>query len=172
VSVSIAEPDDPRIDSIWSRAEPGVALGGVRDAAFSRWRFASRPDAGYRLLLAERAGVPAAYLVSRPLKLRGVRALFLMDFVLADGEDRAGLLLLRALARLAREEGTEVMSALLPGSGAARGALRKMGFRRVPERLHPQLIRFSVRGLGRYAGLPALVDPGSWSLSWADTDVV
>ena len=56
VSVSIAEPDDPRIDSIWSRAEPGVALGGVRDAAFSRWRFASRPDAGYRLLLAERFG--------------------------------------------------------------------------------------------------------------------
>jgi GNAT superfamily N-acetyltransferase len=172
VEVSLAEPDDPRIDTVWSRARPGVALGGIRDAAFSHWRFATRPDAGYRLLLAERAGVPAAYVVSRPLKLRGISALFLVDFVLADGEDNAGMVLLRALTGVAREEGAEIMSALLPGSGPARRVLRKTGFRRVPGPLHPRLIRFSVRGLGRYAGHPTLVDPGSWSLSWAATDVV
>jgi len=172
VLVSRVEPDDPRIDTVWSRARPGVALGVIRDAAFSRWRFATRPEAGYRLLLAERAGVPAAYVVSRPLEMRGIRALFLVDFVLADGEDGAGMVLLRALTRVAREEGVEILSALLPGSGPARRVLRKTGFRRVPEALHPQLIRFSVRGLGRYAGHPNLVDPGCWSLSWADTDVV
>lgn len=172
VSVSVTGLNDPRLDTVWSRARTGVALGGVRDAAFSRWRFATRPDAGYRLLLAERAGVPAAYLVSRPLPMKGIRALFLVDFVLADGEDGAGRVLLRVPTRLAREEGAEILSALLPGSGPARRALRKAGFCRVPERFHPQLIRFSVRGLGPYSGHPTLMDPSSWSLSWADTDLV
>jgi hypothetical protein len=172
VSVSLTELNDPRLDTVWSRARPGVALGGVRDAAFSHWRFATRPDAGYRLLLAERAGAPAAYLVSRPLQMKGIRALFLVDFVLADGEGATGRVLLRALARRAREEGAQILSALLPGSGPARRALRKAGFFRVPERFHPQLIRFSVLGLGQYAGHLTLMDPSSWSLSWADTDVV
>jgi hypothetical protein len=38
--------------------------------------------------------------------------------------------------------------------------------------LHPQVIRFSVRGLGRFAGHPALGDARDWWLSWSDTDVV
>jgi GNAT superfamily N-acetyltransferase len=172
VTVSAADLDDPRIDTVWSRAKPSVSLGGVRDAAFARWRFASRPDSGYRLLVAERAGVPAAYLAARPRYLHGIRASFLVDFVLADGEEAAGRVLLRSLAKTARTEGAEILSALLPGSGSARRVLRRAGFLRVPERLHPQLVRFSVRALGRYAGHPTLMDPSSWFLSWADTDVV
>jgi GNAT superfamily N-acetyltransferase len=172
VTVAAADLDDPRIDTVWSRAKPNLSLGGVRDSAFARWRFTSRPDSGYRLLVADRGGVPAAYLVSRPRYLHGIRASFLVDFVLADGEEAAGRVLLRALAKVARKEGAEILSALLPGSGPARRVLRRAGFLQVPERLHPQRVHFSVRGLGQYAGHPTLVDPSSWFLSWADTDVV
>jgi hypothetical protein len=65
-----------------------------------------------------------------------------------------------------------LLSALRPPAGCARRALARAGFVRVPEPLHPQIIRFSVRGLGAYAGERALVDPRAWSIAWSDTDVV
>lgn len=164
--------DDPRLDAVWKRAASTVPVGCVRDTAYAAWRFASRPDAGYRVLLVERAGEPAGYAVHRALALRGVRAGFLLDFLLAPGEAEASATLLRAAADLARGEGAVLLSALLPGTGPAREALRRGRFLRIPERLHPQLIRFSVRGLGRWAQSALLVSPTAWHLSWADTDVV
>ncbi len=101
-----------------------------------------------------------------------VRADFVLDFVLLPGEAEAGAALLREAGKLARADGALLLSALLPGAGPTRTALRRAGFIRIPERLHPQLIRFSVRGLGRWQGCRPLVDPRAWHLSWADTDVV
>ena len=172
VRICAAEPGDLRLDAIWKRAADASSVGCIRDAAFSFWRFASRPEAGYRLLLAERDGEPAGFGVYRTLELRGIRAGFVLDLVLAAGEKAAGALLLRSLVALARAEGAGVLSALLPGSGPSRSALRRAGFVRVPERFHPQLIRFSVRGLGPFSRSRLLVDPNAWHLSWADTDVV
>jgi hypothetical protein len=172
VTLVACEPGDARLDAVWERAAPEVAVGAVRDAAFTAWRFGTRPDAGYRLVLAERAGRVAGWIAHRRLALRGVTAGFVVDFVLAPGEEAAGRALLRATAQLARSEGAALLSALLPGGGPARRALRRAGFLRVPEALHPQVIRFSVRGLGRHAQQASLVQPAAWHLGWSDTDVV
>ena len=172
VEVAFVAPGDPRLDAVWKRAAASVAVGCVRDAAFAAWRYGTRGDAGYRVLLAVRAGDPSGYLVYRSMRLRGIEAGFVHDFVLAPGEAHAGAALLDAAATLARREGGALLSALLPGSGPSRDALRTAGFLRIPERLHPQVIRFSVRGLGRYARSTLLVDREAWHLSWADTDVV
>lgn len=172
VTVESCEASDPRLDVVWDRAAPRVAVGAVRDEAFAAWRFGTRPDAGYRIALALRAGRPAGWIAYRRLELRGIPAGFVVDFVLAAGEDAAGRTLLRAAAGLARAEGAALLSALLPGSGPARRALRRAGFLRVPEALHPQVIRFSVRGLGRWAERTDLVEPAAWHLAWSDTDVV
>jgi hypothetical protein len=166
------EPTDPRLDEAWRRAEPDVRVGAIRDGAFSAWRFGTRADAGYRIVLAARGGRPAGYAVYRPLTLRGVRAGFVVDLVVAADDWRAGGALLRGLAGIARAEGALALSALQPVGGAARRALRRAGFVRVPERLHPQTIRFSVRGLGPWAGSTQLLDPRAWQVSWSDTDVV
>jgi hypothetical protein len=171
-TTSLVEPGDPRLDAVWKRASENIEVGAVRDAAFSLWRYGSRPESGYRLLLAERAGEPAGWLSYRPMTLRGVRAGFLLDFVLAPGEEAAGRALLREAAQLARADRALLLSTLLPGGGPGRDALRAAGFLRIPERLHPQLIRFSTRGLGRFAGCTLLANPRAWHLSWADTDVV
>jgi GNAT superfamily N-acetyltransferase len=172
VRVTSADFGDPRLDEVWKHAADASPVACVRDAAFTAWRYASRPDAGYRLLLAEHRGEPAGFLVQRVLTLRRVRAAFLLDFVLVPGEAEAGPVLLRAAAKLARAEGALLQSALLPGAGPTRTVLRRSGFLRIPERLHPQLIRFSVRGLGQWANRRLLVEPDAWHLSWADTDVV
>jgi GNAT superfamily N-acetyltransferase len=170
--VEVCATNDPRLDRLWERTRETVRVGAVRDAAFGAWRFGTRPDAGYRLLLAERAGRPAGYAVYRFLVFRGVPAAFLVDFLLAPEENEAGRALLQRVKRLAREDGAVLISALLPGHGPARRALRRSGYVRVPERLHPQVIRFSVRGFGPFAERCEFADGRSWFLSWADTDVV
>jgi hypothetical protein len=172
VTLAACEPGDARLDVVWERAAPQVDVGAVRDAAFAAWRLGTRPDAGYRLVLAERAGRAAGWIAYRRLELRGVPAGFVVDFVLAEGEDAAGRALLRAAAQVARSEGAALLSALLPGGGPARRALRRAAFIRVPEALHPQVIRFSVRGLGHWAQQPSLLQPRAWHLGWSDTDVV
>lgn len=174
ISLSPIDPAarDPRLDAVWSSAAATVPIGAVRDAAFVEWRYATRPDAGYRLVLAEQAGAPVGWIGYRRLALRGVPAGFVVDFVLAKGAAAAGRALLRAVARIARAEGSAILSALRPGSGAERTALGRAGFVPVPEPLHPQVIRFSVRELGASALGSALVQPRSWHLAWSDTDVV
>lgn len=172
VCVREVDPGDSRLDAVWERSADVDPIGCVRDAAFTRWRYASRPEAGYRILLAEARDAPVGFAVLRTFSLRGVRAGFLLDFILAPGADTAGRVLLRACAGLAKAEGAVLMSALLPGAGPARAALQGAGYVRIPERLHPQVIRFSVRGFGRFARSTVLTDPASWHLSWADTDVV
>lgn len=164
--------DDPRLDDLWDRAAGAVRLGAIRDTAFARWRFATRPDAGYGSWLALRAGLPVAWAVHRDLTMRGLRARFLVDWLVAPGAGEAARILLTELERTGRGAGVVLLSALLPGAGPARDALRAAGFWRVPERLHPQIIRFSVRGFGRHAAMGELFDPAAWYLTWSDTDVV
>lgn len=174
VTLSLVDPaaGDARLDAVWSRVAPSVEVGAVRDAAFVHWRYATRPDAGYRVVLAEHAGGPAGWIGYRRLSLRGMQAGFLVDFVLAPRAEAAGRALLRAVARIARAEGAVLLSALRPGRGPARRALGRAGFVPVPEPLHPQVIRFSVRGLGAFAARGELVEPRAWHLAWSDTDVV
>lgn len=171
-SLAAIEPGDARLDEIWSRVAPGVAIGAVRDAAFTSWRYATRPDAGYRLVVATRGARAAGWFAYRGLSLRGIPAGFLVDFVLAPDELRAGVALLRAAAAIARAEGAALLSALRPGSGTARSALGRAGFVPVPEVLHPQVIRFSVRGLGAHAQRTDWLHARAWQLGWSDTDVV
>ena len=172
VQLARIEPDDARIDTLWQRNASTVRVGAVRDAAFAQWRYASRPDAGYEIWLCEVAGRPGCWGALRMLDVRGIHFGFLVDHVVDPMLPAAGRALLRALVRRVRAAGGIGLSALLPPSGPTRRALLRASFLRVPELLHPQIIRFSVRGLGRFAGNPDVVDPRAWLLSWADTDVV
>ena len=172
VEVVACLPDDSRLDAVWVRAAERKAVSVVRDTAFAAWRYGTRPDAGYRLLVAQRSGEPVGWSAWRFLVLRGIPTGFLVDLVVAGDEEGAGAALLAAVEAEARRAGAALMSALLPGGGPAREALRRSGYWRVPERMHPQVICFSVRALGRFAARPSLVDPRAWRLAWADTDVV
>lgn len=167
-----AAPDDPRLDALWSSARREIKVGAVRDAAYARWRYASRPDAGYQAWLVQTADAPSAWAVGRVLPLRGLVAGFLLDLLVAPGEEPAGRAALGAFEAWVRARGGQVANALRPSPGTARRVLARAGYLRVPERLHPQVIRFSVRGFGALSGRPALADPEAWWLSWGDTDVV
>ncbi len=172
VTIREIEPDETALDELWLRARAEVGVGAVRDRAYAAWRYGSRPDAGYRLWLAEQGGRPKAWAAYRVFPMGGVRAGFVLDLVVPPDEEEAGAVLLRALAGHAIDDGALLMSALRPVRGAARRALDREGYWGVPEALHPQLVRFSVRGFGRWAGSKQLNDPRAWCLSWGDTDVI
>jgi len=164
--------DEPAIEAVWKAVEAEVGVGAVRDVAFSRWRYLSRGDAGYRAALASSGGKAVAFCVYRLLPVRGVPACFLMDLQVAPKHEDAGEELLRWAEGHARRCGAGVMSALLPSRGTAAAVLQRSRYLRIPERLHPQTIRFSVRGLGEMAGCRQLSDASAWTLGWSDTDVV
>lgn len=171
--VTGCDPGDPRLDGLWDRVAPSVRVAAVRDAAFSTWRYRSHPRARYRCWIYQTGdGRADAVLVLRILNLRRICVGFIMDLVADPEADDSASALVRVAASATRAAGGVALSALLPPSGAARRALRRAGFVRVPEFLHPQVIRFSVRGLGRFRSCPELADPSAWWLSWADTDIV
>jgi GNAT superfamily N-acetyltransferase len=173
IDVDVTAPDDARLDGLWARVAPTIRVGAVRDAAFAAWRYGTRPDAGYVCAIAAGAeGTAIGALLLRVLPIRGFRVGFVLDLLVDPEAPAAGRALLRAAARATRAAGGCALSALLPAPGPTRQALRRAGFVRVPEALHPQVIRFSVRGLERFAGHPALGDARDWWLSWSDTDVV
>lgn len=165
-------PEEPALDALWARARAEVGIGAVRDRAYAIWRYGTRPDAGYRCWLAERDGRACAWAASRFFPMGGFPAGFVLDLVVPPDEEQAGRALLRSLAGTARAQGALLMAALRPGRGAARRSLDREGYWGVPEALHPQLIRFSVRGFGRWAASNLLTDPRAWCLSWGDTDVI
>jgi hypothetical protein len=171
--VAACAPNDLRLDRLWARLAPTLRVAAVRDAAFGAWRYATRPEAGYECWLAEGPdGEAEGALVLRLLAVRGIRSGFVVDLLVDPAAPAAGRALVRAAVRRTRAAGGRVLSALLPPAGPTRFALARSGFLRVPEFLHPQVVRFSVRGLGRFADCAELRDPGAWWLSWADTDVV
>lgn len=171
-AVYACSPADPAFDALWGRVVPTVRVGALRDAAFGAWRFGTRPDAGYVAWRAEGTSGAAGLLVLRILEMSGLRFGFVVELLVDPSAPSAGRALLRSAARHTRAAGGVGLSALLPPSGPMRSALRRAGFVSVPEPLHPQVIRFSVRGFGRFAGSATLADPSAWLLSWADTDVV
>jgi len=166
-------PGDPRLDGLWDRVAPSIRVAAVRDSVFSTWRYGAHPRARYQFwMYAAGEGRADAVLVLRILRLRRICVGFIMDLVADPDATESARALVRVAASATRAAGGVALSALLPPSGAARRALRRTGFVRVPEFLHPQVIRFSVRGLGRFRSCPELADPSAWSLSWADTDIV
>jgi GNAT superfamily N-acetyltransferase len=172
VRLAPCEPHDPRLDALWQAAAPTIRVGAVRDAAFSAWRYGTRPEAEYRMWMAGAAGRAEAYAVIRLLRIRGLLAGFLGDFLVDPAAPEAGDMLLRAVACEVASRGGRLLSALLPPTGPARRVLRRAGFVRVPEPFHPQVIRYSVRALGAYSERKELVDPSAWFLTWSDSDVV
>ncbi len=167
------EPGDAASMRSGSAPRAASRSAAVRDAAFTTWRYATRPEAGYRIVLASararRAGLrtggwrcaayrPGSSSIScrRPARRRGPRA---------------------APRRRAARPGRRRRAAVRAVAGRERPGARSCGapaFLRVPEALHPQLICFSVRGLGAIARVirtvapPRGISPGrtrTWSVA-------
>lgn len=158
----------PEFDQLWQRCRHDTPAALVRDSAWVAWRFLAAPDAGYRVLLAERNGAPAGYLAYRLEATTGATWGFVAD-MLAPRADQAArdALLAAALAEM-RAAGAVAATALATPGTWLWTALRRAGF------VWGRKGAFSVQLAPLAASLPldVLRDPGSWHLAGGDFDVI
>jgi hypothetical protein len=160
-----AEPraDGAAIDELWRRAAHRYPVSPVRDAAWVRRRYDTRPGHGYRhLTLWRRDRIHAWAVVDTAGDLGRV-----IDLVW-DGEDPRALLALDdAAARVTASAGARRLELWLAGDAAAGGVLGAAGWERGhhPERVHMTSVPFAP-GLDR-ADLVA-----RFYLTMGDSDLV
>ena len=155
------------IDTLWASARLGYAVAACRDSQWVNWRYLQPPSLHYRLLLAERAGLPVGYAAYR-LESAGQRRVALLADLFAarhDSDSRRAL-----LARVLRDSWTSgadtVATLALPDTPLAH-SLRRAGF--VVGRA---LFGVYLNPLAGSVSLDGLRDPQQWCLAGGDFDAL
>ncbi len=119
---------DERLDALWATSASRYPMAVVRDAAWLRRRFTSRPGVDYLHLGAVRRGVVHAWAVLRvePQRLAWAELVW-------DGAQGSALAALdRAAVELARRAGVPTLELWLEGDAEAAAVLSGLGWRRQP----------------------------------------
>ncbi len=163
-----------RLERLDDRLEPVVrafarsrGTGLQRSSRYLTWRFLEKPKGEYAVWALARGERLCAYVVTRPAALFDTRCTMLMDFACLAGEEAALRRLIRARLEADRREGAVL--AVTMGLHPAFGALRRLGFVRVPQRFNPRPFDLLARGLGEIG--PELFEPSAWHVTLADWDV-
>jgi len=162
---------DERLDGVADRSlPPTVAFWSPRRATLLNWRYPRRPDGDYEIRYVHRAGRPVGYLVTRRMRIKGLRTLVICDF----GSEQLDAAVLRAGLEDAARSGERAEIAIAMGGNAApdlRRALRRTGFIPCPRALLPQPVAVIGGGIGdgdQRLDLPAI---DRWHLTPCDWDV-
>ncbi len=155
----------PAFDGLWESRRPEKGVTAVRDARFLSWRYTACPDFGYRAFCVGEPNDPAGYLVLRPMTIKGIPFLILVDLFPLS---LASPSLVRLLGRMAAHERAVAVLSLFPPAFRARA--RKIGFYPVPRRFSPKT--FNLAGRFSSACPPALRQAAAWSVTFGDTDIV
>jgi len=138
----------------------------VRDAARVAWRYLAAPSPGYRVVLAERQGVPSGYAAFRLTDTPRARYGTLAE-LFAPGDDGAARTLLHRTLELLTGDGADrVLTLARPGT-PDEALLRRAGFLRRAGSFEVAFVALDSR-----LPLDVLGAPGSWSLCGGDFDVV
>jgi GNAT superfamily N-acetyltransferase len=150
---------------------PGsTVLWSPRHAPILRWRYVERPEGGYEIRHVRRRGEVCGYLVTKRMRIKGLRTLVVCD-AWFDGFDATAF---RSALRDALRSGSRVDLAIAFGGEAAPGyrlALRKSGFFICPQRLQPQPVSIIACGVGEDPRRVKVPPTAHWHLTPLDWDV-
>lgn len=156
---------DAEIDGLWDAATTSVSSGIVRDAAWWRWRYASRPVRPYTFVETRADGRLTGLAALHVAERFGGRFGLVLELLARD--DAAARGLAGGLTVAAAAHGAVGLAlATTPGSTLAAQA-RRAGFRRLPRRLEPRPLRMVVTAPG---GDSAALAGRPWSMAWGDLD--
>lgn len=159
------------IDNFWQRASAKHMIISVRDGKYLAWRYCDCPTRSYRILVAERDGELAGYLVHRVFVKDGLKMGAIVDVLVDPGSQRVlNELLRRGIAEL-RAQGVDAVMTLMQGDDFYYSALRRCGFVRIPERFNPRTFNLVCRVLE--PGIPKsdFNLPENWFITLGDFDV-
>lgn len=160
--------DDSRLEPFIRDVTVGRDVSLERDLAYFRWRFFDKPTGEYTVWALARGGRPAAYVVTRPAMLFGLRCTVLVDLGCVAGEDPALRRLVRA--RLAADASEGAVLGVTMGLHPQLRDLNELGFLRVPDRFNPWPFNLLVRPLASNG--PELLDRSAWHITLADWDAL
>jgi hypothetical protein len=153
------------IEGLFERFAAGRLAIGLRDQAYLRWRFQTRPGHDYRWIAARRGGELVGLLLWRDCEFDLKRAANVAEFLVAPGDLAVGDALLAELAQTARTLGLTRVQALFPDSAPEWLQFQQRGFLVVPTRYflvgRDYIKRCEMRWLYQH-----------WYYSLGDTDLV
>jgi hypothetical protein len=161
---------DDRFDRFWQRVRRDYPVMVVRDQRYLQWRFALRPDAQYRTLVATRGTEVLGYLVVRTVEQDGARMGYVVDFLVAERSTAIfSLLLAHAIAGLAAD-GARWMTcrATVP---PFRRMLYRHGFLPVPRSTGGYLRTYRQETDSPDRTALLFESPGNWFLTMGDGDL-
>ena len=154
---------DDEVDRLWRTASPAYPVVSVRDRAWLKWRFDDHPSStDYRRYYVAQSGRMIGYFVVRAMTLSDAPALEVVDYFAAPGDLVA---LFGGAVKVARQSDAIALQCSTTARGA-RPALLSLGFWR---RKHGP--RFIVHADDDDPVRSVILDPASWFLTTADSDI-
>jgi len=155
----------PCFDDLWARHRPEKGVALVRDSRYLSWRYPAFPDFGYRSFSVTEQGETRGFLVLRPIKIKGIPILAIVDAFPLNILSPGLLGLLRKMAAKARA--TAITALFAP---ADYRKARHLGFFPAPKKISPKTFELAGRF---YPDEPeSITSADGWRVSFGDTDIV
>ena len=157
----------PDADTLWNAVAASANITVTRDHAFLQWRF----GADYQLFVARDSHGPIGYAAARVIPRAGLRLGMILDCVVTD-DGRSAVPLLRSVLVWFREQGAAAAMGYFLRDSAPWHQSRAVGFLRLPPPVVPRdyPVCASVRPEDPHSR--DLLNPASWYMSLADSDLV
>jgi hypothetical protein len=160
-------PED--VERLWEMSAARARYQLIRNAKYLRYRYEQDPGAEYMFLAARRAGKPAGLAVAAEGEFGGANGLVVGDWLVESTEPSLFAGLLSAAVQRARADGLSfVLLRTLPPFGRV---AQLQGFWRLPVRLDPNPMQFSLRWAPVSMDSRQLCDARNWQMTFGDSDV-
>ena len=168
----VAEIDDSYA-SLWGKHEASVSIGTRRSTTYLKWRYLDNPTAEYQIVEARnrKDGSLKGYAIVSTQFRYGLKLGLLVDAAWAPGDHRVGRGLVRTALRQLKERDASIACTLANRRTSYANAIRKNGFRFIPEVVNPKHTHFVCTQLSADAYRPdRFFSFDNWMISWGDTD--
>lgn len=154
-------------DTLWQICRQDFPVSTIRDREWVKWRYLRSPAQKYIVLLAERAGQPAGYIVYRLEESGGRKNGFIPELLVPRTDSAACRTLIgQATSRLQTAGAVVAITLAIPGTWSHR-AFRRGGFLFTWGAFTIQFVP-----LAEDLPLEILHDPNSWGMAGGDFDFI
>jgi hypothetical protein len=130
------------------------------------------PEAEYALYVIERQNQIVGYIVLKCEARFGLEMGFIADMLTLPGEPDLTDGLISEAVKFFQARRMHLVSCLMLEHLPCIGSLERNGFLRMPRRLFPQELFFSVRHQSDEYDADFITDPENWYITWGDHDMV
>jgi len=153
---------DDQFDGFWQKVLSLYPIMGIRNRNYLTWRYRQHPTRNYTIYRAIKNGEMRGYIVLRKVELLNFNSAVIVDLLALD-EITLTALVEKGIQH-SRQEGSDLLSFMVPNVHLYYKILRGMGF--LPS---PKTFLFMIYPL---SGREIFLSPENWYVNWGDSDVI